>query len=286
MRRLLVGMLAALSLTACSGKTPGADPTAEADSTGGKPQIALTTTCYGECAYTAPLGLPDIAIYGDGRVLVVDRTGTDSRPVLRTGRLDQPTLAGLQRQAIAAGLAVGGSSTLGLTQGGAADGGGTVLTVRLRSNLTTLEVPYLDVEEPGSDRYADAKQHAALVTFTQAVREAAEAADDEQTAAAYVIQARPKVGRSGGSPWPGPPLAALPQIDTGLRCGIITGPDQAAVATAVDADGFGGSYLDGGRGWQVVGRPLLPHEQNCADVRETAAAATASGPRFPGDKRT
>lgn len=285
MRRLLVGLLAALALTACSGKTPGADPTAEADSTGGKPQIALTSTCYGECAYTAPLGLPDVAIYGDGRVLVVDRTGTDSRPALRTGRLDQPTLAGLQRQAIAAGLAVGGSGTLGLTQAGAADGVGTVLTVRLRSNLTTLEVPYL--EHPGSERYADQERHQVLVTFTKAIRAAAEVADDDLTAAAYVVHARQQVvGRAGRTPWPGPPLLALPQIDAGLRCGIITGPERAAVAAAVDADGFGGTYSDGGRTWQVVGRPLLPHEQNCADVRETVGAATASGPRFPGDKRT
>lgn len=281
----MTGLLVLL-LAGCTGAEPQSAPTAEADSTGGKPQLAVTSSCYGECSFTAPLGLPDIAVYADGRVLSVDRTGTDSRPVLRTGQLDRPTLARLQELALAAGLATGGRSTLARDTS-FVDGGGSTFTVRLRSTLTTVEVPLLDSTAPEADAYADAARVTQVAALDKALREAAALADTEVSPSSYVVRASPATASGEGDPatWPGPVLTGLPQVGDGLRCAIVTGAAKDAVAQAVDADGFGGRYTSGGRLWQVVGRALLPHEQNCADVEETVDAATAAGPRYPGDTR-
>lgn len=288
MRRATASLVAALVggllLAGCSGTEPQSSATAEADSTGGKPQIALTTTCYGECSYTSPLGLPAIAVYADGTILSVDRTGTDSRPVLRTGELDQETLARLQRLAVEAGLVTGGASTLATTTS-AADGSGTTFTVRLRSTLTTVEVPLLDSAEPEPERYSDPGRATRLAELDKALREAAAHAGTDLVAASYVVRATPVGTSRDAAPWPGPPLAGLPQVGEGVRCAVVTGAQRDAVAQAVDGDGFPGTYTSGGRTWQVVGRAMLPHEQNCADVAETVAAATATGKRFPGDAR-
>lgn len=284
MRLAALGLV--VLLAGCTGAEPQSSPTAEADSTGGKPQLAVTSSCYGECSFTSPLGLPDVAVYADGRVLSVDRTGTDSRPVLRTGQLDRPTLARLQQLAIAAGLTSGGRSTLARDTS-FVDGGGSTFTVRLRSTLTTVEVPLLDPAAPDAEAYAEAARVTQVAELHKALREAAALADTDVTPSSYVVHARPATAPAGGDPaaWPGPALAGLPQVGDGLRCAIVTGADTDAVAQAVDADGFGGRYASGGRLWDVVGRALLPHEQNCADVKETVDAVTAAGPRYPGDTR-
>jgi hypothetical protein len=280
----VAALAASVALAGCSGTEPGTETTAEADSTGGKPQIALTDRCYGECAYGTPLGLPSLALYADGRLVSVTRSGTT--PVLTTRTLDRGELAALQRKAVAAGMISGGSSTLALAKAGFADGGGTVVTVRLRSTLTTLEVPLLRLDKPDSDSYAEPTRHRAVVELVKALREEAEDAEERVTAKAYVVHARTVSSSPGSKTWPGPPLAGMPDLGGGLRCGIVSGPQQQAVAGTVDSDAFGGTYTDGGRSWSVVGRALLPHEQTCGDVRETIESATASGPRFPGDRRT
>lgn len=284
MRLAVAALVAGLALSGCTGTEPQSSATAEADSTGGKPQIALTTTCYGECSSTAPLGLPTIAVYADGTILAVDRTGTDSRPVLRTGELDRATLTRLQALAVDAGLASGGSSTVTRTAT-VADGGGTTFTVRLRSTLTTVEVPLLDSADPAPQSYSDPGRVTRIAALDKALREAAARASSDLAATSYVVRATPVGSRRDAAPWPGPALAGLPHLGGGVRCAVLTGAQRDAAAGALDADGFPGTYASGGRAWQVVGRAMLPHEQNCADVAETVAAATARGKRYPGDTR-
>ena len=283
MRPLLPALVLAGALAGCTGEGSSVAP--EADSTGGRPQLALTDVCYGECAYTAPLAQPTVAVYADGRVVAVDRSGDENRPVVRTGRVDRDRLAELHAKAVDAGMTVGGGSTTTLTTP-VADGGGAVLTVRLRSTLTTVEVPLLGTDEPEADRYADPERVRKLAALAKELREVADLAEAEVEPTTYVVHARPAQGQ-GLAPvaWPGPPIGGFPVVSEGLRCGLVTGPPLAAVRQAVDGDSFGGRYTSGGAVYQVVARALLPHEQTCDDVRETVGGATASGPRYPGDTR-
>lgn len=285
MRTAVLVTAAALLLSACSGDTPEPSPTAEGDTTGGRPQLVATSLCYGECAFTSPLGLPEVAVYGDGRLVSVDRRGADSRPVLRLAQLTRDELAGLQSLALKASLGTGDSGTIALSEEAPSDGGGTVVTARLRGNETTVEVPLLDVDEPDPDRYTDAARVSAIVELLSALRQAAEAADEPYVPRGYAVQARATTAAPDAAAWPGPALAGLPQLAPGVRCAVVSGAQQAGVAKAVDGDGFPGAYTSGGRTWSVVGRALLPHEQSCRDVAETAAVTVLTGPRFPGDTR-
>lgn len=286
MRTAIVATAAALLLSGCSGDSPTPAPTAEGDTTGGRPQLVVTSLCYGECAFTAPLGLPEVAVYADGRLVSVDRRGADSRPVLRLAQLTRDELAALQSLALKASLGSGDSGTIALSGGAPSDGGGTVVTARLRGSETTVEVPLLDLDEPEPDRYTDGDRVTAIAELLAALREAAAAAEKGFTPTGYVVRATPtQTTTPDAAAWPGPALTGLPQVEPGVRCVIVTGAPQAAVASAVDGDGFPGTYTSGGRAWTVVGRALLPHEQSCRDVLETAAVTVRTEPRFPGDAR-
>lgn len=269
--------LLAVALAGCTDGSPGTAPTAEANTTGGRPQVALVTSCLGECSYTAPLGLPEVALYADGLLVHADRTGTDSRPVLRSTRLDRRDLAAIQRLAVAAGLEAGGDTTLAPAAGrSGADGSRTVVTARLRGTVTTVRADQLDSDEEEQDRFADADRAAKVAALIRALRERAAEADEPLAVTTHVVVATQAAQDPAADAWPGPRLGTFPAVSSTQRCGLVTGAERDAVAAAVDADGFGGRYRDGGATWQVVGRVLLPHEDNCRDVLETAAQGTSA----------
>lgn len=68
-------------------------------------------------------------------------------------------------------------------------------------------------------------------------------------------------------PWPGPPLPGEPVGALDLGCVTATGEQAAAVVEAARAATVLTPWVTGdGARWSVTFRPLLPHEEGCADL--------------------
>ncbi len=289
MRRLAVPpALALLALTACGGAPDPVtlQPSAVADCQDTAscsrfdpdvPVLRMSSVCYGACAYVTPLGLPDVVLYGDGRVVRSTHALPDPRPVLTTGQVPPGRVAELAVQARAAGLTGGQRTTLGFTGISVADGGGDVLTAVLDGQQTTVESPQAyDASLDGSS--SDPARRAALRTLGEALRGLA--ADTPYDDDRVVLRADPSPYQdSDAAAWTGPQLTGLPNDSSG-RCNIVTGEAARVTLSAVSQDAFPTVHQEGDREFLVEARPALPHEQTCPDVAESVRLV-ASG-QSPG----
>lgn len=275
---LLSSTVLAVGLAACGGgaspslsaptSTPTSSPSPAVPFDAAAPVLALTSVCYGACGHVDPLGLPELAVYADGRVVRAEHQPPDPRSVLTQGSVDEAALQELLTLARAAGLDSGGEVELGFDDSIAiADGGGEVLTGRLDGATTTVESPH--PYDAGLDAVStDGDRRAALRELSTALRglEVTQPYDP----GAVVVQARPAGATAFEvEPWPGPPLAELPPADGDARCDVVRGASATQVLTVVSDDRFPSPYDDGGQVWTVAARPVLPHEQDCADVAAT-----------------
>lgn len=268
MRR--TGLLIPLLVTGCTQGSPAPPPSAPAD---GAPVLQLTSRCYGECSSVEPLGLPDVVVYADGVVVRVNRAVAAPTATLATGKVGDEELAELLDLARDADLEDGASETLGFREVGFADGSGDVLTARIGGGTTTVESP--QSYDAQLDRYStDPERREALRTLGRALRSLE--TSGPYAAPGLVVRATPRgPGAGDAARWPGPPLASLPEDGDG-RCGVVSGVQAEEVQAAVADDGFPTAYADAGVAWLVEARPLLPHEDDCADVQQTVS--TSRGP--------
>ncbi len=265
-----------LTSTACGGSagslssaptTPsGCDDSACGRFDPAVPVLQLSSVCYGACAWTDPLGLPDVVVYGDGRVVRTSHAPPDPRPTFSTGQVPPDRVAGLAAQARGAGLSGGIRTTLEFRQVAFADGGGDVLSSRVDGKQTTVESPQSYDATLDADS-TDPARRAALRDLAGALRALTAEAPYEDDR--VVLRATPRPDGEGQAvPWTGPRLVDLPNDGNG-RCVVLTGEPARATLAAVAQDAFPTVYQEAGREFRVEARPVLPHERTCAEVDET-----------------
>lgn len=246
--------------------TPSPSPAVPAD--GDEPVLSLTSVCYGACGLVDPLGLPEVAVYADGRVIRAEHQPPDPRSALTQGSADEAALQELLSLARAADLDAGGAVELAFDDTMAfADGGGEVLTGRLGGTTTIIESPL--AHDAGLDAVStDPRRRAALRELSTALRSL-------RTTQPYrpdvvVVHARPTLATAlDVEVRPGPELSGLPAAEGDARCAVVRGEQAEQALVAVADDAFASPYAEGEQVWTVAARPVLPHEQDCPDVAET-----------------
>ncbi|GAA1769539.1 hypothetical protein [Kocuria aegyptia] len=268
---------------------PAAEPAAErAEDPAREPVIEVAHTGGLLTPERLAARLPLVSVHADGRVITpgpqIQVFPPPALPALQVQHVDEDAVPVLVERALRAG--VGGSADLGRPP--VADLPSTRFTVRTPGGTQVREVYALGAEAPpgpGSGLTAD--QLAARAELQALVRELGEPAsvlpgdavgEEEiyvpEAVAGVVTEWRDPGGGPGSGPeprpvpWPGPPLPGEPlEPRLGLSCVLATGEHARAVLdAAVAADALTPWVSEDDRRWSVALRPLLPHEEDCADL--------------------
>lgn len=241
--------------------------------------------------------LPLVSVHADGRVITqgpqIEIFPPPALPALQVQHVDEDAVAVLVEHALRAG--VSGSGDLGSPP--VADLPSTRFTVRTRDETYVREVYALGAETPpgppGEDRpgSTDAtltpEQRAARAELQSLVQELSNPASvlpedavgaqevyvPEAVAGVVTAWQDPQDGPGPRPvPWPGPPLPGEPlEPRLGLSCVLATGEQAEAVLDAAAvADTLTPWVSEDGERWSVALRPLLPHEEGCADLADLA----------------
>jgi hypothetical protein len=238
------------------------------------PLLTLTSLCYGSCGTQRPPGLAALAIYEDGTFItssVLREVNGDQRAhlMLRSGTITNAEVTNLRAELVSIGATDGSafSSGCGVSEGH------DVLTSRAKgvaSRITTWA--FLDpVPCPTGPK--------ALHDIVVAIN----AKPSEPYRPRWAMLAKTATNtRPGVQPtWPGPNPAELPPFGPfGERCVILDTVETPALLDHLMATPVGQlvgapQYLVGDTTWKIWGRPLLPHEQTCADLKATAEGLPA-----------
>ncbi|MBA9007475.1 hypothetical protein [Thermomonospora cellulosilytica] len=194
--------------------------------------------------------VPDLSVYGDGRVIAVREDGARHEPLprLQEYRLTPRALRRLIDDAFAAGLA----EPRRVRRENVADA--FTLTVRFGSAVTT-------IEHPGDDdpavRFAERR-----LAPERWPRQDLAAPPGPYRVERLAALFHPQADDPGNvRRWPFTPPGTQER-----PCLVLQGRDAArALRIAEDTDGRT-AWGDGGRAYTVRWRPLLPGEDGCADV--------------------
>ncbi len=218
-----------------------------------------------------PDELPDVLLYGDGRILVSDQASTFAAPRMLDGHLDEAQIQEMLH-------AVEGTCSLQRDwrlDAPVYDVGGFWVETNTDAGAHQTWVVGLGFDEIASSIPEKQKeQRAALMELDRTLRASA----DEAGLAPYEPE---ELGvffePLGDTPAEGTPTAPWP-LDTDLatfgqphpeyqtaRCGVVEGADISSVLAALepDASGMGPLIEDGGTHFQLVTRPMLPGETDC-----------------------
>lgn len=226
--------------------------------------------------------LPSASLYGDGRVITpgaqIAVYPGPATPSVFTGQLDVPRVQDL----VDDGLEVVAEEDYG--QPPVADAPTTVVLVGAGERRRVARAVALDEAGDGPVSAAGgltAEQRDARERLRAYVREVEDAATTAATqpydAQGWAVLALPygeptPVEGPGAAEldWPASPLAEGEPVGTG-RCVVVTGEELEQVRDAATQASQETAWRSGGEVWRLAIRPLLPHEQTCADVQEGAA---------------
>ncbi len=224
--------------------------------------------------------LPEVSIYGDGRVLT-----NGPVPAIYPG----PALPNVQVQTISAeqvqdlvrrGVAAGVRNGADFGRPNVADAPSTRVTVVTASGPQSVTVEALSEAQANDPRLTEAQRTArsTLAKYVTSVN-ALSTAEGMPQPVAYdpaelAVLARPWA-EPGGEPvkspekaWPGPALPGpIMNQNLGIGCVIVTGAEKdqvlaaAAKATAVTP------WTQGGQKWLITFRPMLPDESGCVTLK-------------------
>jgi hypothetical protein len=227
--------------------------------------------------------LPIVTVYGDGRAILqgpqpaiypgpalpnlqmikISSTDVDklverapSAGVGTTQDLGRPQVADAPstRFVVDTGRGPATTEVYALTEGVDSGAGLTAEQVATRGRLRDLVAAVSDLHgtlgiKPGSEQQYQPEALAAV-------------------ASPYVAPDPATVGKEQPAvAWPGPALPGTPVgegLDTG--CVAVTGADTAKVLAAASKANAATPWTSGGREWTVILRPLLPDEDDCADL--------------------
>ncbi|MGY2080747.1 hypothetical protein [Modestobacter sp. SYSU DS0657] len=293
----LAGLLAVLAACAQGGSadappstsSPGPDLPDAAD--------ALVLAVEQTGGFTTPemlaARLPAVAVHADGRVItegpVVAIYPGPAWPNVQVQRIDRDAVRELAQRALDAGLAEDGD----LGSPPLADATSTRFTLRTADQTFVREAYALaegrdwpdsgltEDQQEARARLADLRDALTDLTATLGADAVSEAEQYEPTAVAALVRpwtapaddpavpedpAAPADPASPEREWPGPALPGEP-IAPGVTCLTVEGAQAAEVAAAAREATTQTPWVgsDGAR-WSITFRPLLPHEQGCADL--------------------
>ncbi|MGQ0824363.1 MAG: hypothetical protein ACT4OX_04895 [Actinomycetota bacterium] len=263
-------------VAACSGNDEAAAPPPRPPVGYEQPVIELIRDC-GECTRVEVMGEPATAVYADGRVVRVESDVDDDTGVWTVryfrDRIDDAAFDRLLVLAAEAGL-IDGHEVSFPNPEAALDAGGLSLVGRLDGVTATFTGPYLSDDEldgAPTQLQAATRLDAALSNLEDVV------VTPMRAPRSVIVGERDDAGLLDGAdarPWSGgSPLAELLSPvpgDAFLRCAIV----DSTIATQVGRGAQRGFvYESAGDLWWLRTRPLLPHEQDCAEVVATAASS-------------
>ena len=217
----------------------------------------------------AEAGIPEVSIFGDGRIVTIGPTIAISPgpalPNLGQGQLEDHDLDAILAAADDAGLL--GDEPPDYGEVAVSDSPTTVVTV------DDGEEHEVSVYALGFDDGLSGDQKAAreqLSDFIASLPTDSVSAPYRPTRVAvlfrpYVTDELPAAGQET---WPLDDLAGAGD-DTGrgdFRCLLVKGDDVSTVLAAADGASAGARWRSGDADYFVVFRPLLPDEQTCADL--------------------
>lgn len=215
-----------------------------------EPVLTMTRVCYWGCLPS--YAFPEFAIYPDGSLAVMDRSGDNRVRSFDVSQVDLDMIAGLFRTGKLVG---GGVHSLG-TRAGMADGGGVVIETVIGATRTYVHVPSLDPTDPNRARNAVGGLRTLLRSY-------ADGGDDTLLTTEWVMMGA-LFDRSKGLPWPiegepmgDPPCLVFDPADLPKGYEHLT-RQRAYESAALAFDGI--SYV-------MNIRPLLPHENGCEDAQ-------------------
>ncbi len=219
---------------------------------------------------------PELTLYGDGRLLVVDRDGP--RSILPALTKVQVSPAGMQRL-VAEADARGALDPLeryGTTN--LADGDSTRFTVDSGDVQAQLSVYDLGGERFAEDvltpEQIDARRQ--LVELRDALRDFRGLLGDEiLSEEAYAPEAVAVIGiqrgDTGTTDFPfdlGVTGERLESRVEAVQCQVVTGSELDELRALLEPVDGATDWRIGGRGWDLVFRPLLPDEAGCAALAD------------------
>jgi hypothetical protein len=243
--------------------------------------LVLRVRTYGGMvpASIAVSELPELSVYGDGRVIttgpILDIYPGPALPGVLLQHIGPDRVRSLAKRSLEAGVGTG----MDLGMPNVADAPATSITVLAESGLLTTSAVALDIGD--DDRLSGGQQEARkrLTDLVRSLRDLpgtlGKGAVDEPVP--YVPAKMAAVAHrwtegQGGMPadpppvdWPGAaPLPGDPvQGRSGVNCLIA---DAGPVLAAAKAANARTPWVSGGTRWEVGFRPLLPEETSCADL--------------------
>ncbi|MGH8983666.1 MAG: hypothetical protein ACRDY6_07290 [Acidimicrobiia bacterium] len=287
-RALGAALLSALVLAACGDDDTG--PVADPPEPGATEhptcanELVLQISTAGGLAAPPLAAIPQISVYGDGRVIVVGPTTLEypgaALPNLQQGLLSAEELDELVRGAEVAGLLAAEEPDYG--DPGVTDMPTTEVTIDaggVQRNVAAYALDYTDGDDTLEPAQREARQR--LRDFLTVVD--ADVATETYEADAVAVFVRPYDPGEDRGPAPVPhewPLGDLGddgELVEGFgdtRCLVIEGADAQTVLAAAGDASAGDPWSSGGVTYSVDFRPLLPDESRCDQLvpAQTAGA--------------
>jgi hypothetical protein len=262
----------ALALAACGGSSSSAGGSGPPRPSAGPDEVVVRVLTSG--GFTAEsrqaAHLPEVSVFGDGRVVVVGPTTLEfpgpALPNLQELRVTDDGLTRILRAARDAGLLDDAAPDYG--DPGVTDQATTTVTVRTDGRTRQVEVYALAFKGRVSGVTPEQNENRdRLERFIELTGDAGALGDDvvagserryEPTALAVLV--RPADASDDDThAWPLGDLA-------GTDCVVITGSNLAAVVGAARTAREREAWTSAGSTYSVVFRPLLPDEHTCDDV--------------------
>jgi len=244
--------------------------------------LVLRVRAYGGFvpASVAVTEVPQISVYGDGRVISVGAVPAiypgPALPALEIRHIGQADVARLIQLALDAG--VGTATDLGVPN--VTDAPRTEFTVLTASGPKSTRVEALGIgaDESFTDaqRAARAKLQDLTIDLTDLPRALGDRALGEPQP--YVPKSLAAVAiawAAGNDPvlrdpppvaWPGPELPGSPLLTGSVNCVTVTGDQVTRVLAAAKTASARTPWTSAGKSWTVIFRPLLPQESDCSDL--------------------
>jgi hypothetical protein len=250
---------------------PPNDPAATSSTD--EPLFTLTSLCYGTCFRARPPGLPAIVVYDNGTVFVSDltqeslavRQGVATNAEVQTLRQALTALGAANGDAVFAGCQVSEGEDLIVSRSSGQ-----------RSTITTWMFFDPVTCQPGTPD--DVSRLQRLNKLREILMKIRDNASTPAKPTWALLAQTPREFEKGDAPtWPGVDPAGLPATGPfSERCVLMSPSEFTSVADLLTKTPrtsevlFAHRFLVDGVRWRIWGRPLLPHERTCDDIRNTA----------------
>ena len=275
-RTIVIALVAAVALVGCGDDDTGPVVERPGDGDGidhptGADDLVLQVHTAGGLTAPPLAAIPQVSVYGDGRVIVVGPTTLEypgaALPNLQQGFLSDEELQEVLRAAGAAGLLDGDEPDYG--DPGITDMPTTRVVINaggVERDISAYALDFVDGDDNLEAAQREARQR--LRDFLTVVD--ADVATERYDAGSVAVFVRPyltdEIPAAGQRDWPLGDLAGAGEPYEGVddtRCLVVTGDDAQTVLDVADDAREGARWSSGGSDYALVFRPLLPNETSC-----------------------